>query len=90
MKITVSRLTPENIAKLGIDSWGVWESGVREFPWEYDDTEMCYFEDGHVVIETPDGSTVEIVAGDFAKFPRGTKCTWKVLQPVKKRYKFGE
>ncbi|RKX55019.1 MAG: cupin, partial [Thermotoga sp.] len=25
--------------------------------------------------------------GDFVTFPKGMKCTWKVLKPIKKKYR---
>jgi len=88
MKIEVKNLTPEEIEKMGIKSWPIWESPIKAFPWEYADVEICYFLEGQVIIETEDGESVEIKKGDFARFPKGLKCTWKVLEPVRKHYSF--
>ena len=33
-------------------------------------------------------NTIHISSGDFVVFPKGLKCRWKVLSPVKKHYDF--
>jgi len=38
----------------------------------------------------PDGSSpVKIHKGDLVTFPLGLNCIWKVIEPVKKHYRFG-
>ena len=32
---------------------------------------------------------VEFGKGDLVKFPKGVKCTWVVLEKIKKLYRFG-
>lgn len=86
-KVTVEKLTDEQLKKLNINSWGTWECEVSKFDWQYSDEEMCYFYEGEVVVETPDGN-VEINAGDFVTFPKGLKCVWNVKKPVRKSYIF--
>lgn len=90
MKIEVRRPSPNEIDEMGVKTWPTWKSPVQTFPWEYDETEICYFIKGHVIVETEDGQKVEIKAGDLVKFPAGLKCTWRVLEPVEKHYNFGE
>ncbi len=88
MQIEVKKLTDEELKSRGVRNWPIWESPVRTFPWEYGDTELCYIIEGKVIVETEDGEKVEFGAGDFVKFPKGLKCTWKVLEPVRKHYNF--
>lgn len=77
------------LAHLGIDRWPVWESEIAEFPWAYADTETSYILQGRVIV-TPEGDEpVEIAAGNLVTFPAGTACTWKVVEPLRKRYRFG-
>ncbi len=76
------------LAHLGVDRWPVWESGIAEFPWEYANTETSYILQGRVIV-TPEGDEpVEIVTGDLVTFPAGMACTWKVIEPLRKRYRF--
>jgi len=70
-------------------SWGIWEKGISEFPWEYDEKETCLLIEGDVEVITEDGEHVKFGKGDLVVFPRGLKCKWKINKPVKKYYKFG-
>jgi uncharacterized protein len=88
MKVHVQVLTEEEIIFRGIRQWPLWTKEKSEFDWYYDSQEQCLFLEGHVIIETPDDS-VEICQGDFVTFDEGLECVWKVLEPVKKHYKFG-
>jgi len=72
-----------------VGSWPIWTKEVSDFPWSYDEQEMCYFLEGEVTV-TPDGeSGVSIKKGDFVTFPEGMNCTWHITSPVRKHYKFG-
>ncbi len=88
MDIEVRRPSERELEELGVRSWPVWESPVAQFPWEYDTTEVCYFLEGRVIVETADGKSVEIGKGDLVRFPKGLKCVWRVLEPVRKHYTF--
>ena len=83
-----SNPTPERLAELEVKSWSPWDCEVSEFDWEYSQDESCYFLEGKVVVEAG-GEKVEIKKGDLVFFPRGLKCRWKVLEPVRKVYKLG-
>jgi len=80
---------PSRLAELGVKSWDIWTKEVSEFPWHYDEQEICYFLEGEVVVTPQGGQPVSIRAGDLATFPVGMSCTWKVLKPVRKHYRFG-
>lgn len=69
-------------------SWPMWTKEVSEFDWQYDATEDCLLLQGVVEVTTAKGFTVTIHAGDFVTFPQGLSCRWKVLEPVKKHYRF--
>ncbi len=88
MKIEVRKPTEEELKKLGVESWPTWTCPVSEFDWTYDEAETCYFYEGKVIVETDEGN-VEIGKGDLVTFPKGLKCRWKVLEPVRKVYSFG-
>ena len=51
--------------------------------------ETCYFLEGDVEVTPEGGKPVRIGKGDLVTFPTGMSCTWKVLKPVRKHYKFG-
>jgi len=80
---------PERLEKHGVKSWPIWEKEVSEFPWHYDEPETCYFLEGDVIVTPEGGEPVRVGKGDLVTFPQGMSCTWKVLQPVRKHYKFG-
>ena len=87
-QITVEKMTKEEArAQYGIDSWSPWEGGPSTFDWEYDTDETAYVLEGKVKVKTPTGE-VEINKGDIVTFPKGLKCTWNVLQRIRKVYTF--
>ena len=73
---------------MGVLSWPIWTCEISEFDWEYDDKESCYLLEGEVVVSTS-LETVKFSSGDFVVFPKGLKCRWKVIKPVRKHYTFG-
>jgi uncharacterized protein len=90
MKIQVDRqISSAKLGQLGIKRWPIWTKEVSEFPWFYDDPEVCYFIEGDVVVTPEGGEPVEMGKGDLVTFPRGMACTWQVRSPVQKHYKFG-
>lgn len=90
MKIKIEKPTEEKLKELKVKDWPIWEKEPSEFPWEYDETEVCYIIEGRVIVETEDGEKVEIKAGDLVTFPKGLKCRWKVLEKIVKHYNFPE
>jgi uncharacterized cupin superfamily protein len=88
MKIKVEKADQERLDKLGVKAWPTWEAEPSTFPWHYDEQEICYFLEGKVVV-TADDQRVEIAKGDLVTFPEGMDCEWRVVQKVRKHYKFG-
>jgi len=86
-KIKVSTPSEQEVEKMGIKNWGIWEKEPSEFDWSYTDEEHCYIIEGRAQITTEEGS-VEIKKGNYAVFPRGLNCKWKVLEGIKKYYTF--
>ena len=72
---------------MGVLSWPIWTCDVSEFDWEYEQKESCLLLEGEVEVKTAI-ETVNFSAGDFVVFPRGLKCRWKVIKPVRKHYTF--
>ena len=89
MEIKVKKLSMEEIEKLGIKNWPIWEKEESEFDWYYDEREQCYFLEGEVEIILPDGEKIEIKKEDFVEFPKGLSCRWKIKKKVRKHYNLG-
>ena len=87
-EIKITRPSEEELDKLGIDSWSPWECEPSTFDWEYADRETAYVFEGKVKVKIPSGE-VEINKGDLVEFPKGLKCTWTVIEKIRKVYKFG-
>ena len=81
--------TTKRLDELGVRSWEIWEKEVSEFPWHYDEQEICFFLEGDVVVTPANGVPVQFGKGDLVTFPQGMSCTWHVRQPVRKHYRFG-
>ena len=87
MKIEIIKLTEDDIIKQNIRSWPIWTCGVSEFDWEYSEKESCLLLEGDVEVIS-DFETVKFSAGDYVIFPRGLKCRWNIIKPVRKHYNF--
>ncbi len=86
MKIKVEKPERKKLEELKVDTWSIWEHESARFDWHYDQTEECYFLEGHVIVETEDGQKVEVKKGDFAVFPKGLSCVWDIKLPIRKHY----
>ena len=71
-------------------NWGDWSKEPSTFPWFYDEKETCYILSGHAEVEDHSGNKIEFKAGDWVEFEEGLSCTWKIIETIKKKYKFGE
>ena len=87
MKISIHKPSEKEINTGDVRSWPVWSCDVSEFDWEYDQQESCLLLEGEVEV-TSDSGLVKFGVGDFVVFPRGLKCRWKVIKPVRKHYSF--
>ncbi|HDQ44814.1 MAG TPA: DUF861 domain-containing protein [bacterium] len=79
---------PQKLDALGVFDWPVWTKDVSEFPWTYDEQEICYFLEGEVEVTPEGGGPVRIGKGDLVTFPRGMSCVWKITKDVRKHYRF--
>ncbi|HLC96642.1 MAG TPA: cupin domain-containing protein [Candidatus Nanoarchaeia archaeon] len=70
-------------------TWPIWEKEETEFPYHFHEKETCLILAGHAQVKSESGDTVKFKAGDLVVFPKGLKCTWKILKPIRKYYKFG-
>jgi len=86
-KIKVERPTKEQLQQLNVKDWSPWECEPSTFDWEYDSEETAYVLEGKVRVKTTE-EDVEINKGDLVTFPKGMKCTWNVLEKIKKVYTF--
>ena len=93
-QIKISRPSSEEQKNLGIPPkperlgpWSVWTCEPSTFDWQYSDREVCFIYEGHVKVKTKD-EEVEINKGDLVTFPQGLSCTWQVIKPICKVYKF--
>jgi len=86
-KIKVERPTKEQLQQLNVKDWSPWECEPSTFDWEYDSEETAYVLEGKVRVKTTE-EDVEINKGDLVTFPKGMKCTWNVLEKIRKVYAF--
>ena len=87
MQITIHKPSDTEIEQKKIQSWPIWTCEISEFDWEYDQQESCLLLEGDVEVKS-DFETVKFGGGDFVVFPKGLKCKWKVIKPVRKHYSF--
>jgi uncharacterized cupin superfamily protein len=53
----------DRLQTLGVRDWPVWSKEPSEFPWFYDETEVCYLLAGRVVVTPERGEPVEFGRG---------------------------
>ena len=87
MHISIHKPSDTEITQKKIHSWPIWTCEVSEFDWEYSEKESCLLLKGDVEVSS-DFETVKFGVGDVVVFPRGLKCRWKVIKPVRKHYSF--
>ncbi len=88
-QIIVERPDAQKLEELDVISWPIWQKEVSRFGWTYDEKETCYLLEGKVTVEPENGDPVLFGAGDLVTFPKGMKCIWDIMIPVRKHYKFG-
>jgi uncharacterized protein len=88
MTIEVKKPDSETLKRLDVGSWPIWECEASEFDWHYDEKETCYIIEGEVEVSF-EGGKVGFKKGDLVIFPEGLSCRWKIINAVRKHYKFG-
>ncbi len=86
MDIEVKKPTQEELERLGVKNWPIWEKEESSFSWYYESKETCYFLEGEAEVELVDGRRIKIEKGDLAVFPKGLHCRWHIKKYVKKHY----
>lgn len=86
-KILKETATEQKINELGARSWSTWECKPSTFDWTYSDPETAYVLEGKVKVTTGE-QEIEFGAGDLVFFPSGLKCTWHVIEKIRKHYTF--
>lgn len=89
MEIEIKKPQKEELERLDVKNWPIWEKEVSSFDWFYDEKETCLFLEGEVEVEVAQAKTVKIKKGDLVIFPQGLKCKWHIKKAVRKHYKFG-
>lgn len=87
MKIKINHPSEERLQELDIKTWDKWECSQSIFEWEYSQEEVAYVFNGRAKIKS-EWEEVEINSGDLVVFPKGLKCEWTVIEPIKKVFKF--
>ena len=87
-QVEVKKPAQEELKKMGVFSWPIWEKKESSFDWHYDTTEVCYLLKGRVRVKAKDGEEVEFGAGDLVTFPKGLSCIWDIKEAVRKHYNF--
>lgn len=85
-EIKITKPTIEEIDRLGVNEWPIWEKEPSRFDWSYSQEETCYILEGKAKVETQN-KTVEFGSGDMVTFPAGLDCVWEIEEPIRKHYK---
>lgn len=86
--IKIEKANSETISQLGVTSWPIWTKEISEFPWSYEQTEICLILEGEAIISQPDGNDVTIKAGDLVTLQAGLNCYWNIRKAIRKHYTF--
>ena len=78
------------IIQYGIKNWPIWECEPSNFPWIYDEKEICLITKGEAKIVTEGGESYFIKAGDLVEFPEGLSCQWQISKSIKKHFRLGK
>lgn len=86
-KVNVRKPTAQQIELM--QSNPIWEHEVGSFPWEYKEKqETCFIISGKAYVQGEDGEKVAFGEGDLVTFPKHWKCSWTILEDIKKHYVF--
>ena len=85
-EIKIEKPSEQKLKELGTESWSPWECEPSTFDWSYDSNENFYVLEGKAKVKTPT-EEVEFGKGDLVTFPKGTTCTWAVVEKIRKVYR---
>jgi uncharacterized protein len=88
-KMLIEVRKPNSEEMVTADSWPTWSREVSEFHWSYSEKETCLILRGSAEVMGDDGEKVSFGHGDWVVFPAGLSCTWKIIETIEKKYKFG-
>lgn len=80
------RATAEEIEST--KTWDTWEKEPSEFPWFYNQKEICYIIEGNASVKDKSGNSITFSAGDWVEFNRGLECVWNITETIRKKYRF--
>ena len=86
--VVVKNPSQEQLQKLGVSGWDIWEKEVSRFPINFSSTECAYVLEGEILVTPKGGEPVRIVAGDLVAFHGGLDSQWEVIQPLRKHYSY--
>ncbi|WP_420795452.1 cupin domain-containing protein [Gordonia polyisoprenivorans] len=67
----------------------MWRSQPQTFSYHFETDEALYLIEGDVDVSYPDGTMVELHAGDSVSFAKGHDTIWNVRTPSKKLFVAG-
>ena len=80
---------PNDEQRKFMESCKIWEHEKGLMPWEYKEKqETCLIISGKASVEGEDGEKTSFGAGDLVTFPTHWKCTWNIMEDIKKYYVF--
>ena len=87
MKVLVRTPTIEQLQFM--ETCPIWEHATGTFPWEYKEKqETCLIISGKGYVQGDDGNKFSFERGDLVTFPKHWKCTWTIIEDIKKYYAF--
>ena len=91
MKVLIkSPCSASTIIQYGIKNRPIWECEPSNFPWNYNEKEICLIIEGESNIKTAEGESYFIKSGDLVEFPKDFKCEWNITKKIKKHFRVGE
>ena len=77
------------LSGLKVHVWKEWQKNPSVTPWKYFEDETSYIIEGRAILTPEGGASVEVGKGDLVTIPCGTTCVWKIVEPIRKRYRIG-
>ena len=71
------------------ENWGLWEKEPSVFHWYYAEKETCFILEGKAEVVDKKGNILSFGEGDWVEFEQGLECTWKITEPIRKKFRFG-